>query len=142
MARRKGYCYCCPEDRSELLQPVEGHHVIPVEYNGPEDGKKVDICATCHDLIHAEAEYYAEHGEFDAEHMTQKQELLANYIVQAKLRFLATGKKKADTARNMVAISLSNEELLALHTLKKALGFRSLQRLLKHLIIEAYIKNR
>lgn len=139
MARRRGKCYCCPIERADILQPVEGHHVIPVEYGGPEDGTKVDICASCHDLVHAEAEHLAKTGSFEGE-LTNKQEILAKYILQAKLRFMASGKEKADSARNMMQVSFTKEELLIAHDLKKKLGFKSLPRMVKHLILEAYTK--
>lgn len=141
MARRKAHCFCCPPNKSGLLQPVEGHHVIPVEYDGPEDGKLVDICASCHDLIHSEAEYYFTHGEFTST-LTEKQELLAKYIVEAKLRFKASGKNKADEARNMIAIPCDNDELLIFHMMKKKRGFKSLPRYIKYLVAEDYKKNR
>lgn len=141
MARRQALCYACPPTKATRQQAVDSHHVIPVEYDGPEDGKQVDVCPSCHDLVHNVAEHYSKTGVM-RDDLTPNQRLLVNYIVQAKARFQASGKTKADNARNQVQVGFSNEELAALHELKRRLGFRSLERLLKHLVFQEIVKQR
>lgn len=125
----------------------EGHHVLPVEYGGPEDGKVVPLCPTCHTSIHKEAEDlsngkdpppgYSSHLA-DTE-SRQRYSIFVNYIVSAKQLHISSGKTKADTARNIVGVSLSNDELRALHAIKQALGFTSITNTIRALIQEKYI---
>lgn len=123
------------------------HHIIPVEFGGPEDGLTVPLCPTCHRNIHREAEHRfkaQETGEFvNTENYPNKQHyqravLLAAYVLKAKIRFIETGQEKADSARNMVQVSFLTEELAMAHTIKRSLGMRSLERTIKLLVVEKY----
>lgn len=125
----------------------DSHHIIPVEYGGPEKGKRVPLCPTCHRNIHREGEYYDKHrvwGKYvnennypDLEHRN-KAKLLAHYISESKSRFRASGKSKADESRNIIQVSLSVDELALTHDLKRKLGFKALDRLIKHLILDKW----
>lgn len=43
------------------LQPkrsLDGHHIYPIAYGGPQDGPIFDLCASCHQDVHRQAEAY------------------------------------------------------------------------------------
>lgn len=133
-------CYCCP-----LKEVSDQHHIIPVEYDGPKTGRTVPLCPSCHRHVHREAEHqfktktagkHINTINYPKAEYRKRAETLANYVLQAKIRFLQSGKEKADGARNMVQLSLTNDELRQVHILKKDLGFTSLPKLLKYLIQE------
>lgn len=123
------------------------HHIIPVEYGGPKSGLTVPLCPTDHRNVHREAESIFKSGE-PGNYINQKSypdvgqrnraNFLAHYVLRAKGRFTASGKTKADDARNMAQVSFSNQELAIAHALKKQLGFRSLERMIKFLILDKY----
>ena len=123
------------------------HHIVPVEYNGPKDGLTVPLCPTCHRNVHREATAllkdkgignYVNEENYPKQKQRDRALFLVTYIVQAKRRFDATGEKKAKGARNMIQISCSREELAVAHDLKKQLGFRSLERAIKFLILDKW----
>lgn len=134
----KNVCYCCGKKNIS-----DQHHVRPIEHGGPKDGLTVPLCPTCHRSIHREGEYRFKHKEegkfvnrteFPDSFYYTRADLLSDYILQSKIRFLQEGKSKADDSRNMIQISFSNEELRLVHALKKDLGFTSLPKLIKYLI--------
>ena len=45
-------CPICLKHFSHLEQ----HHIIPVCYGGPKDGPLLNVCSTCHQHIHYQAE--------------------------------------------------------------------------------------
>ncbi len=123
------------------------HHILPVEYGGPKDGLTVPLCPTCHRNVHREAAaidkgktlyQYVNEENYPDELQRDKAMFLVKYIVQAKQRFDNTGEKKAKGARNMIQISCTREELLTAHDLKNQLGFRSLDRTIKYLILDKW----
>lgn len=123
------------------------HHIAPVEYGGPQDGLTVPLCPVCHRLVHREAAaigkgktpyQYVNDENYEDKEQYNKAMFLVGYIVQAKQRFDNTGEKKAKGARNMIQISCTREELLVAHDVKKQLGFRSLERTLKYLILDKW----
>lgn len=123
------------------------HHIVPIEYGGPEDGLTVPLCPTCHRNVHREAaaqlkgkppNQFVNDENYHKEEQHNRAMFLVKYIVQAKQRFDNTGEKKAKGARNMIQISCTREELAIAHDLKKQLGFRSLERTLKYLILDRW----
>lgn len=134
----KHICYCCGKKNIS-----DQHHIRPIEYNGPKNGVTVPLCPTCHRSVHREGEYrfknhdegkFINHQEFPDPLYYQRADLLANYILQSKIRFVLEGKSKADDSRNMIQVSFTNEELRMVHALKRDLGFTSLPKLIKYLI--------
>lgn len=144
MARKLGTCEGCGERR-----PVEGHHITPLNYGGPKDGPLAYICASCHDIIHNEAEHFYKHGKSTTvlvELMAKNRRVGTNIanlsvaIIKAKQAF-ASGDVGVGEQRRMTQISWdSDEERLMAHAVKTSLGFKSLERAIKHLVREAYIK--
>lgn len=124
------------------------HHIIPIEYGGPKDGLTVPLCPTCHRNIHREATAiyknsnkrgdYVNSENYPKYKALQKAEFLVQYIVVAQTKFAATGERKAEGARNMAQISFTREELAIAHDVKQRLGFRSLERCLKFLVLDKY----
>lgn len=143
MARKTGICECCLQKR-----PIEGHHKHPLEYGGRQDGELAYICASCHDIIHSEAEHFTKHGKstpvlIEAQGTVAGKNLakLASIIVKAKIAYQSGAIESAGEQRLMTQISWdSNEERLMAHAVKTAMGFKSLERAIKHLVKEAYIK--
>lgn len=142
MAYKRGTCYVCDEEK-----PVQEHHLIPLEYGGPKDGPLITICPTCHLISHYEAEIFYKTGDYGSLGSQFKGEVLKraqgviDRIVAARLRFEAHG-KPAEDARRRVNINVSHEELLMLHALKRVLGFRSLERLVRGVLSNELVKQR
>lgn len=127
----------------------EQHHIIPVEYNGPRSGTTVPLCPLCHTNIHREAENWHNTGKFGKYvnddnypdlNALARATVLATYVRDAKLRFNAEGGIKGDDTRNMMQVSFTPEELAIAHDLKRALGFKSLPRMVKYLILDKHQK--
>lgn len=123
------------------------HHIIPVELGGPESGQRVPLCPTCHRRVHREGEYRfrtGDQGKFvNADLYPEPAEevrasMLASYICEAKRRFLASGKQKADESRNIIQVHMKPDELAMAHDLKRSLGFNSLERMVKTIILEKW----
>lgn len=142
MAYKSGKCYACHKHR-----PVQGHHIKPVEYGGPKDGRLVNICADCHNILHREAEVYYKHGKFQDLDQTipyvqggfgeRLRQLIAEVIIQRQ-QFDA-GLTEISEQRLMTQISWdSDQELLLAHDVKRRMKFKSLARMLKHLVFEQY----
>jgi len=143
-ARTKKICYVC-----QGLSYVDRHHIRPVEYGGDEKGRTVDLCANCHRNVHEDAESrfegllppYPHNFDFgnrlalEDRSVEQRLAVLSLYIFNMKRQHEESGKLKADTARNMLQISLSVDELAIAHDLKRKYGFKSLNRLVKHLLV-------
>lgn len=149
--RARKSCYVC-----QKLSYTDKHHIRPVVYGGPENGRTVDLCATCHREVHEDAESrfagtlapYSVNFDFgnnlhvNDRSKSQRLAILSLYIFNTKRDFVDSGKVKSDTARNMMQVSLEADELAIAHELKRALGFKSLERLVKHLLVEKWQKVR
>ena len=136
MAYKSGTCWCC-EDANV---PVQGHHIIPVEYGGPMDGKKVNICGKCHTQLHYEAEAYYKTGQYlspiESLSYFNRLEKLIKKVVEAKSTFEDSGQPDNDQ-RRMTQISwASSEELAIAHAVKRAMKFTSLERTIKACVFE------
>lgn len=136
-------CYVC-----NAPDEVDRHHVIPVEYGGPRNGKTVDLCTRHHRLVHRAAESYYKKGVYTANFLRidpnseerKRAEILVKYIIRAKGEHEASGKALADDARNMVQISCTPEELMIFHAVKQQLCISSLPRAIKALVLNHYYK--
>lgn len=143
MARKTGPCWACEEVRG-----LDGHHVHPREYGGPDNGRLVNICKNCHDILHSEAEYYYKHGKLhhldrtipaNTSHGLKIRQLVAA-VVKAKQMFEA-GEVDSGEQRRMTQISWdSDQELLLAHAVKKSMGFKSLERAIKKLVFDKYME--
>lgn len=136
MAYKKGECYVCEE-----MKAVQDHHLIPLEYGGPKNGPTILLCPTCHLTCHYESELFYKTGDFgqldsiyegSAHHRAKR---VIEKILQARTQFEDHGKPAKD-ARRRVNLNFSHDELMLLHGLKKVMGFRSLERLIKMCIME------
>ena len=135
-------CFVC-----EAKNISDQHHIFPIEYGGPKDGLTVPLCPTDHRNVHREAEHTFKNGSsgeyinlktYKNKDQLTRAKFISNYVLEAKKKFLASGNKKADGARNMMQVSFTRQELATAHDLKKQLGFRSLERMVKYLILDAY----
>lgn len=140
MAYKQGICYI-----EGVNKAVQEHHVIPLEYGGPKNGRTVKLCATCHLTCHYEAEHYHRTGEyiradeeFVAPDVNKRAKLIIDYIVRAKSKFESSNESAQD-ARRMVGFNCSHEELRLLHAAKSAVGQRNLSRFIKRLVFEQLV---
>lgn len=140
-------CLVCTEAEGM----TDGHHVIPLEYGGEQDGKKVPLCSLCHRGIHREAEALSRgedasgkfSGHLKTEAQTRRFDVLVNYIVEAKRRHMASSPSgKAETARNMVSVSLTGDQLRMLHAVKQSYGMTNMSNVVVRLIETAYASTR
>lgn len=127
------------------------HHIVPVEFGGPADGLTVPLCPTCHRNIHREAEHQfkkKESGEFVNDEnypdfrAKERALLLSRYVLQSKVKFVETGRKKAEGARNMLQVSFEADELAMAHDLKRMMGMRSLSRMVKRLVLDEWMRRK
>jgi hypothetical protein len=139
-----------PKDRcwvNKVKNVSEQHHIRPVEYGGPEDGLTVPLCPSCHTFIHREAaeqfnmitaNKFVNRENFPKEDEYNRAWFLADYVLKSKLTFVASGEKKAEGARNMMSVSFERDELAMAHDVKKMLGFRAMDRMVKYLILDKW----
>lgn len=141
MSYQSGTCWCCRQQR-----PIDYHHVSPIAYSGPRDGKQVPLCGACHKLAHYEAEYYFANGHYheidttipESTGMGIRLRKLAQKIIETKQQWLDNGQDDAEQ-RRMTQISwASSEELAMAHDLKRALKFTSLERAIKFCVFEVH----
>lgn len=143
MAFKSGICWSCHNRR-----PVESHHMHPLEYGGKDDGPQVPLCADCHNILHKEGEYYYKNGKFHELDSTipfesggfgERIRQLIAYLVKAKAAYTA-GHIDAGEQRRMTQISWDNDqELLIAHAVKRAMGFKSLERAIKKLVFDKWM---
>lgn len=139
----KDRCFVC-----DATNVSDQHHIIPVEYDGPENGLTVPLCPSCHRRVHAEAREAAKGSKglhvnpenYPDTEQRNRATMLADYILQAYIIFKDSGKSKADGARNIVSASFTNEELAILHQIKSRRKFSSQARLIKTLVMEEYFR--
>ena len=142
MAYKKGECYVCEEKK-----PVQDHHLIPLEYGGPKNGPTILLCPTCHLTCHYESELFYKTGDFGQLEIVFEGSILhrakrvIEKIIQARTQFEDEGAPAKD-ARRRVNLNLSHDELALLHALKKVMGFRSLERLIKSCIMDVIRKKK
>lgn len=130
-----GLCWACPKGKKKKAR--ERHHILPVEWGGPKEGRLVNLCPTCHTELHDLARAVIQQEPIK-ENYSERVILLARYAVEQYNRFKATGEKKAKGARHMAQVSFTRDELAIAHDVKKSLGFRSLERTIKFLIIDKW----
>lgn len=112
------------------------HHILPVQYGGPEDGRTVNLCPSCHDEVHSlerkliagEKLSYTPHPNITT---------LVKYVVQ-QYRIWQDSGGSNEGARNMVQFSCTAEEKAIAHDLKRRMGMRSLERMFKLLMFQEY----
>ena len=132
MAYKSGNCYVCKESKA-----LQDHHLLPLEYGGPKDGRQIKICPTCHLVCHYESDIYyktGDYGELEVRFPDEKTRARAikviSYIIQQRSQFEA-GDAPAKDARRRVSFNVTHEELLLIHAAKKVQGFNSLERFVK-----------
>lgn len=135
-------CFVCHK-----LEYTDKHHLYPIEYGGKEDGATVDLCPSCHRHVHRLAEkWYKENNKpnqkFNRDSKSGRQGTIAEYIFNAKRDFKESKRAKADNARNIVQLRLTNDELAVFHDYKKSMGFKSLERVIKHTVLTEWMKRR
>lgn len=142
MGYKEGICWACNKQ-----SPVDSHHVRPLEYGGARDGKQVNICARCHDITHREGEFYYKNGRYynlqgmaDSPSHYANLEKLTKLIATTKQRFKDSEVEDDFQHQRLTsAVTWDNEqERQMAHDVKKAMGFTSLNRAIKALVLDRY----
>lgn len=123
-------CPICLQNTGKL----QGHHILPKEYGGPESGPLLDVCATCHLNIHytSETEYRGEQASFLTSSQRERAHQYIEAIKRAKQIFEAAG--GGENIPRKVMLKIPQKDLTKLHKIKSDKGFSSLEKYLLHLI--------
>lgn len=113
------------------------HHLAPLEYGGAKDGEQVNLCSSCHDEFHRLANFVYI-GKMDMSDINNVvlAKMLAIYLRQRSA--YENGAVSADDARRRIQVGFSREELLAAHFVKSDMGFSSLEKMIKSLVLKEY----
>lgn len=134
-------CALCPELMPNLpARPGRHkHHVRPLEYGGADDGDKVTLCASCHDELHRMASVVWR-GKIQCEDIPSRRlRFYVSELIDQRRRFDA-GETEAPDARRRISVSLTADELVQAHQIKKHYGHSSLEAMMLALLREAAYK--
>ena len=116
---------------------VDSHHIFPVEYGGPMDGRQVMLCATHHDRIHRTFNRVKAGKQSIGSIENSYERTLVEKINQQYTEFQTNGGIAPDARRRIVA-SLDEDEQKMVRVLKAHEGHSSIDKMLKHWIREKY----
>ena len=119
--------------------------MVPLEYGGAKDGKQVNLCATCHNIVHREGEHYFKHGEFDqietvanTPRHAARLKKLAGHISTARINFEDGNSQFKDQRLTSVVHWNSEAERQIAHIVKTAIGATSLDKAIRAIVLEKY----
>lgn len=120
---------------------LEGHHIIPVSYGGPIDGKMVNLCESCHFAVHKTAESLMAKTVKPKNWFENKEQLKAaapyvQAVIDAK-RDMMEGNDPAllhKPVRRMLQVQLSKYEMQRLHKVQRDRGYKSLEKFVEDLL--------
>lgn len=123
------------------LKYLEGHHIIPISYGGPVDGKMINICESCHFAIHKTAESLMAKtvkgkNWFSSEEQLKIAAPYVQAIIEAK-RDMMEGNNPAlfnKPVRRMFQVWLSKLEMQRLHKVKRDRGYKNLDKFIEDLL--------
>lgn len=120
----------------------EKHHIYPLCYGGLSQGPQIDICPSCHRLVHRVAESLStkshKHVNVTPEFIRQAAPYI-KAIVKMKVEF-QSGNRVARDGRNIVPLHLSSNTRRALQILKVDKGFSNVNDLITFLIMQELSK--
>lgn len=119
------------------LQPstiINRHHIIPKSYGGDPGGPLLSLCENCHKAIHytAEAEYSNKKVDYLQQPHLDNARPYIEAIKKAKDLFERTVGK--EHLLKKIIVEITQNDLVKVHKRKSALGFKSLEKYLQHLI--------
>jgi hypothetical protein len=117
------------------------HHIVPVHLGGPRAGPLLTLCENCHKAIHytAEGEYA---NTLDKDYLTPEALQRARPYIDAikKAKCIYEQSDSSEHVLKKVMLLVSEEILAKMHKRKSSLGFKALDKYLKHLV-EKDLKN-
>lgn len=131
-------CPICTQPKRSL----DGHHIYPIGYGGPFDGPIFDLCASCHQDVHRQAEAFIRGDtslQMPRENLERAElevnKKLVSSIVTASQNYaqgiIPTG---GSLKNHEVIFALTREKLDLLHRAKIAVGAPSLQSLMESMV--------
>jgi hypothetical protein len=126
-------CPICRHEYSE--ETLQDHHLIPLQYNGPEDGQQAKLCSNCHLKCHYTAENLTAKAAkrrcfFNSVELERARPYI-QMIINAKI--LARNTVNSN-ARGQIIIQLDHKRRNLLHRLKTMSGHKSINSYLIALI--------
>lgn len=114
------------------LAYLEEHHVIPICYGGPKDGKTIFICGDCHEAIHRTAESLSAKTVKPKNWFKSTQALkTARPYVQAIINAKLRKKEQVDPQyqdvprRRLIVVELTDKEWMRIRKAGKDRGYSS-----------------
>lgn len=137
-------CPICAQPKRSL----DGHHIYPIGYGGPFNGPIFNLCASCHQDIHRQAEAFIR-GEsslqmpqdnFIRAESDENKKLITS-IVKASHNYSQGIIPAGGSLKNHeVIFTLTREKLNDLHRVKVAVGANSLQSLMESAVDTLILK--
>lgn len=123
---RFGKCEVCGNETD-----LEGHHIIPISYGGPKDGKLVNLCESCHFRIHKTAESILaktvkNKNWFNSLELLKKASPYIQAIIQAKRDYQDGKTNRNIPRRHLIVVELSDNEWSRIKKVQKDKGFSNL----------------
>jgi hypothetical protein len=113
---------------------MESHHIWPTHLGGPEDGPQVNLCGNCHSKIH-----YCALALLGGRSINKED---ANWLHRAAPLIRRIVKAVHDSedmdlgaAPARIILKIDKAMLRRIHTHKRDLGFRSLQKYIMTLVL-------
>lgn len=119
-----GNCQICGE-----YDHLEGHHVVPVSYGGPQDGLMINICGNCHFRIHKMAEAFMSKKNKTVNNLFITDQLLKQASPYIKAIMDAKRRKEDGEVdiykprRKMIVVNLSDYEWERIKKISRDQGF-------------------
>lgn len=118
----------CPICLQPLLDDVEEHHIIPVSYGGPQEGKTVFLHSNCHFNTHKTAESILaktvdSKNWFGSQQLLERAAPFVKEIIDAKRRYMEGETDIYKPRRKMIVVNLSDYEWRRIKKVAKDRGF-------------------
>ena len=131
----------CPICGKPLLNDVEEHHIIPVSYGGPQEGRTVFLHSACHFNTHKTAESIMAKtvktkNWFNDETLLKRASPFIKEIIDAKRRKDEGEVDIYQPRRKMIVVNLSDFEWKRIRKVAKDKGFSNVIK-----FVEEYLRN-
>lgn len=131
-----GKCPICGD-----VGALEGHHIIPISYGGPEDGQLVYICEKCHFACHRTAESLLAKNPkktnwFSDDQQVRNAAVFVKAIIEAKRNYLEGHTDQYEKKRKLIVVKFSAYEWTRIRKFAKDKGFTNVNT-----FIEQYLRN-
>lgn len=113
------------------ITKLEGHHVVPKEFGGPENGPMILLCSSCHHNCHYQAEndYKGKTKVYFPPDQMERAKPVIFEILRAKQLYETRRDTEVKQLRRVI-VNVPDKTLKNLHRLKADKGFKSLDKFL------------